>query len=99
MAGAPEGYFRTARLLWNGLRWPDFDRLSRLENLTAGRIRLEFAEANRLWEPEHIGLVVNERGWLEEMRLCYDRSFAPARCDARRFGPDDALAVKIWRGL
>jgi ribonuclease T2 len=99
MAGAPESYFRTARLLWNSLRWPDFDRLSRREDLTAGRIRLEFAEANHLWEPEHIGLVVSERGWLEEMRLCYDRSFAPTRCDARRFGPDDSLAVKIWRGL
>lgn len=99
MSPTPESYFGTVRLLWNGLRWPDFDRLSRRENLTAGRIRLEFAEANPGWQPEHIGLVVNERGWLEEMRLCYDRAFAPTRCDARRFGPGDALPVTIWRGL
>jgi ribonuclease T2 len=99
MASTPESYFATARLLWRGLRWPDFDRLSRRDDLTAGRIRLEFAEANRLWQPEHVGLVVNERGWLEEMRLCYGRDLAPAPCDARRFGPDDSLAVKIWRGL
>jgi ribonuclease T2 len=99
MAGTPERYFRTARLLWSSLRWPDLDRLSRRDGLTAGRIRREFAEANRLWEPEHVGLVVNERGWLEEMRLCYDTDFSPTPCDSRRYGPGDSLAVRIWRGI
>jgi ribonuclease T2 len=99
MASRPESYFRTVRALWNGLRWPDFDRLSRSQDLTAGQIREAFSQANRLWEPEHIGLVVNERGWLREMRLCYGKDFKPVACGARRFGPADQVPVKIWRGL
>ncbi len=99
MAARPESYFRTARELWAGLRWPDFDRLARQGDLTAGRVRDEFAQANRLWRPEHVGLVLGERGWLRELRLCYGRDFRPTACDPRRFGPDDATRVRIWRGL
>ncbi len=99
MVKTPASYFRVTRILWNSLRWPDFDRISRGDSLTAGDIRTAFAEANRHWEPEHVGLVVNERGWLKEMRLCYGKDFMPARCDRRRIGPADATPVKIWRGL
>jgi len=99
MVRSPDRYFKVTRILWNSLRWPDFDRVARDEALTAGDIRNAFAEANRYWEPSHVGLVVNARGWLEEMRLCYGRDFMPAPCDARRFGPSDSAPVKIWRGL
>jgi len=99
MVKRPESYFKVTRILWNSLRWPDFDRVSRAEGLTAGQVRKAFADANRYWEPEHVGLVVNERGWLEEMRLCYGKDFMPTKCDARRFGPADSAPLKIWRGL
>ena len=99
MARRPETYFKVTRILWNSLRWPDFDRIARNGALTAGQVRKAFADANRHWEPAHVGLVVNERGWLEEMRLCYGKDFMPAPCDARRFGPNDSTPVKIWRGL
>jgi ribonuclease T2 len=99
MVRTPGSYFKVTRILWSSLRWPDFDRIAGDDALTAGDIRNAFAEANRYWEPEHVGLVVNERGWLEEMRLCYGRDFMPARCDTRRFGPPDSAPVKIWRGL
>lgn len=99
MTRKPENYFRVTRILWNSLRWPDFDRISRTESLTAGNIRKAFADANHYWEPEHIGLVLNERGWLQEMRLCYGKDFMPAKCDRKRLGPADSAQVKIWRGL
>ncbi len=99
MASTPESYFSRVRTLWAGLRWPDFDRLSRRKGLTAGQVREAFAQANRLWEPENIGLVINERGWLEEMRLCYGRDFEPAACGRGRRGPADSAPVKIWRGI
>jgi ribonuclease T2 len=99
MASRPERYFATVRALWGSLRWPDLDRLSRSEGLTAGQIREAFAQANRLWEPEDVGLVITERGWLREMRLCYDRAFKPTACGAQRAGPADSVPVKIWRGL
>jgi ribonuclease T2 len=81
------------------LRWPDFDRIARSDELTAGDIRHAFSQANRYWEPEHVGLVLNERGWLEELRLCYGKDFMPAKCDKQRFGPSDSVPAKIWRGL
>jgi ribonuclease T2 len=99
MTRDPDAYLRVTRILWSSLRIPDFDRLSRRDGLTAGTIRQTFAEANPYWDAEDVGLVVNERGWLREMRLCYDSAFMPTACDRQRFGPDDEEEVRIWRGL
>lgn len=99
MVNRPQTYFRVTRILWNSLRWPDFDRISRRDGLTAGEVRTAFAEANPHWEVDMIGLRLNERGWLEEMRLCYARDFKPEPCDARHYGPADDEPVSIWRGL
>lgn len=99
MARRPETYFRITTILWRSLRWPDYDRISRKEGLTAGDIRRAFSDANRYWQPEHIGLVLNGRGFLQEMRLCYGKDFMPTACDKRRYGPADKVPAKIWRGL
>ena len=99
MTPSPDAYLQVTRILWNSLRWPDFDRLSRRDGLTAGDVRSTFADANPHWDAEDVGLVVNERGWLREMRLCYGADFMPTACDARRFGPDNDDKVRIWRGL
>ncbi|RKF22327.1 ribonuclease T [Altericroceibacterium spongiae] len=99
MSRSPETYFKITRILWNSLRWPDFDRLSRTDSLTAGEIRQIFADANPYWEPSHIGLVIDRKGWLEEMRLCYGMNFMPRKCSVRRYGAPDSTKVKIWRGL
>ena len=99
MVRKPETYLRVTEILWDSLRIPDYDRISREDGLTAGRIREAFASANPGWEPEHIGVRLNARGWLEEIRLCYGRRFRPTRCDSRRYGARDTVAAKIWRGL
>jgi ribonuclease T2 len=99
MVRTPASYFKVTRILFEGLRLPDFDRLSKDPELTAGLIRTRFAAANPGWRPEAVGVKLNERGWLEELRLCYDRKFMPQACDRRRFGPKDEAPVKIWRGL
>lgn len=100
MTRRPETYFRVTRILWDSLRIPDYDRISREENLTAGRIRQAFADANgRMWQPSMVGVKLNRDGWLEEIRLCYGPRFRPARCDARTFGARDDVAARIWRGL
>ncbi len=67
--------------------------------LTAGDIRAALADANPGLEMAHIGLVINQRGWLQEMRLCYGRNFMPATCSRARYGPADDRPVRIWRGL
>ena len=99
MTRRPETYFRVSRILWDSLRFPDFDRLSRREGLNAGMIRELFAAANPPFRPEHVGVKLNRRGWLQELRLCYGKDFMPTRCTGQQFGPRDAVSVKIWRGL
>lgn len=99
MVRTPAGYFRVTRILFDSLRLPDLDRLSKEPDLTAGTIRRRFAAANPGWRADAVGVKLNGRGWLEELRLCYGRDFMPARCDRRRIGPADSAPVKIWRGL
>ncbi|MDG6079478.1 ribonuclease T [Erythrobacter litoralis] len=99
MVRKPRTYYRVTRILYAGLQWPDFVRLSREDDLNAGMVRERFADANPGWFENAIGVHLNERGWLQELRLCYDTRFMPIACDARRIGAKDAAPVKIWRGL
>ncbi len=99
MTSRPATYFKVTRILWNGLRIPDFDRISREDDLTGGTIRTRFVDANPDWPREAIGVKLNSRGWLQELRLCYDKRFMPTPCDRARFGARDGARAKIWRGL
>ena len=99
MTRRPETYLGVTRVLWESLRIPDYDRISREDGLTAGRIRQAFADANPGWNASQIGVKLNARGWLEEVRLCYSRRFRPERCDDRRYGARDGQQARIWRGL
>lgn len=99
MTRRPETYLKVTRILFGGLRWPDFVRISREDDLTAGTIRTRFADANPGWFPEAVGVHLDGKGWLEELRLCYDKRFMPKACDRRRLGAKDGEAAKIWRGL
>ena len=99
MVRKPETYFKVTRILWDSLRIPDYDRISREDGLTAGRIREAFASANRGIEPSHIGVKLNRSGWLQELRICYSQGFMPTRCDKERYGAADKAIAKIWRGL
>ena len=96
---SPSTYFAITRVLWDSYRIPEYDRISREDALTAGRIRRAFAEANPGIPASAIGVKLNERGWLQELRLCYSKLFRPTRCDDRRYGARDATRAKIWRGL
>lgn len=99
MSPRPEAYFKATRILWNSIIWPDADRLSREDGLTAARFREEFQRANPAWPGDAVGLSLNQRGWLKEVQLCYGRDFMPTNCDRRRFGAKDNAPLKIWRGL
>ena len=99
MTRKPETYFKVTRILWGSLRFPDMDRLSRQPGLTAGDIRGVIASANSGIEPENIGIDLDRRGWLEEVRICYGKRFRPVDCDRKRHGAGDQTAAKIWRGL
>jgi ribonuclease T2 len=99
MVKRPASYLKIIAVLRSGLRLPEYDRISREENLTAGRIRAAFADANPGWSEDAIGIELTPRGWLEEIRLCYSKRFRPAPCPASRRGAKDSAVAKIWRGL
>lgn len=99
MTRRPATYLGVTRILWQSLQIPDYDRLSRDKALTAGIIRAAFAAENPGWPPSAIGVKLNDRGWLEEIRLCYSARFRPARCTAARLGAKDNAPAKIWRGM
>jgi ribonuclease T2 len=69
MVKRPANYLKVTRILWESLRIPDYDRISREDALTAGRIRSAFADANPGIPESAIGVKPNARGWLEEIRL------------------------------
>lgn len=99
LVDTPDRYFRITRILHRSLDWPDLDRLSRKEGLTAGDIREAWITANTNWRREMIAVKLNERGWLEEIRLCYGRDWMPAACKRTARGAADDVPAKIWRGL
>ncbi len=99
MTQRPATYLGVTRVLWQSLQVPDYDALSREQGLTAGAIRAAFAAENPGWPASAIGVKLNARGWLEEIRLCYSARFRPARCLAARWGAKDATPARIWRGL
>lgn len=99
MTRTPEAYFRTAGILWRSVAWPDADRLSRRSGLTVGDLRREFVFANPDWRADQVGVTVTRGGWLQELRLCYGRSFMPATCPRAKHGAADTAPLKIWRGL
>ncbi len=99
MAASPDDYFRTAHLLWDRLKWPDIDVLSRKKVLTVGDLRAELLIANPALRRDAIGVLTNERGWLRELRLCYSRTLRPQPCGRYQYGPADTAPLKIWRGI
>lgn len=99
MVKRPESYFKVTRILWNSLRWPDYDRLSRKQGLTAGDIRTAFADANPAWRESQLGVKLDDKGWLEEIQLCYSKRFRPTACAPHIHGAKDGAPAKIWRGL
>ena len=77
----------------------EFGRIDILIN-NAGFQHIDPIEAfpEEIWE-QMIAVMLNERGWLEELRLCYGRDWMPAACKRSTRGAADDAPAKIWRGL
>ena len=99
MARDAGGYFKVGNILYDAMRFPAMEALSRDPALTAGALRQALADSNPGRPANSFGLLTSRTGWLREVRVCLNRRFRPARCAARQYGPRDAAALKIWRGL
>jgi ribonuclease T2 len=102
MAKTPEAYFRAARVLFNAIQFPDMARLSRnVERgtpLTVAALTGTFAELNEGLPASAVRVKLNDKGWLQEVRLCLGKDMKPRRCPAFKKGAPSTAVVKIWRG-
>ena len=97
MAKKPETYFGAAKLLFGAIEFPDMDRLSR-KQLNAGGLAQVFAESNAGLPANAIRVKTNDRGWLQEVRICLGKDLKPRRCPAFVQGAPDKAEIKVWRG-
>ncbi|NJM50120.1 MAG: ribonuclease T [Sphingomonadales bacterium] len=107
MARRPETYFAAGKLMYEAIEFPDMDRLSRRgqrtakqgKPMTAADLAREFAAINDGLSENAIRVKTNNRGWLQEVRICLGKDFMPRRCPGFTGGAGDGADVKIWRGI
>ena len=97
MPTTPADYFKRSTSLYAKLRYPDMDSLSR-RPLTAGDFAAAFAVANPGLPANAIRVTANRKGWLDELWLCLDKSFAYEACKPNSGGVTAGTPLKIWRG-
>ncbi|SDA31301.1 ribonuclease T [Sphingomonas sp. NFR15] len=97
MPTTPAEYFKRSTGLYGKLRYPDMDALSR-RPLTAGDFAAAFAAVNPGLPASAIRVTANRKGWLDELWLCLDKSFAYERCKPNSGGIPASTPLKIWRG-
>lgn len=98
MPGArPADYFARSTGLYERLRYPDMEALSR-RSLTAGALAAAVAQTNPGLPASAVRVTTTRDGWLDELWLCLDRRFRYDRCRADSGGVSAGTAVRIWRG-
>lgn len=97
MARSPEAYFGAAKLMFEAVQYPDMDRLSR-KPLTAAGLADAIADINEGLPANAVRVKANERGWLQEVRICLGKDMRPRRCPNGAPGVSGKETVKIWRG-
>lgn len=95
---SPATFLARSRRLYARLRYPDMDRLSRRQGLTAGQVAAAIAAANPGVRADMMRLTANRQGWLEEVWLCLDKGYRYRRCPAFQGGLKSGARIKIWRG-
>lgn len=98
MARDPDSYFRIATRVYRAVKLPDMERLSR-RALTHGMLRRELARLNPGMSADSIAIKSNERGWLQEVRICLGLTYRPRPCPAYVRQPRGDTPLRIWRGL
>jgi ribonuclease T2 len=102
MARRPAAYFGAAMLLFDAVVMPDMARLSKpVEGkpvLNAGALADAFAAINPGLPAKSVAIKTNDRGWLEEVRICLGKDLKPETCGVGKRGAPEKAEVKVWRG-
>lgn len=94
MSPHPAAYFRAAELLFDAVRFPDMRRLA-TKPQTAGSLRRAFAAVNPGVSEPMIAVAIDDKGWLDEVRLCLGPRMRPQRCKPFQAGARDQRTVRI----
>jgi ribonuclease T2 len=94
----PASFFRISRTMFNAVKYPDMDGLSRDDTLTIGRFREAFAKVNPGLTSDMVRIKANRRGWLQEVRICLARNYKPRACPSHIRRSRDSDRLNIWRG-
>ena len=101
MARDPDSYFAQARRLYDPLRFPDMNRLSRDRRLTVSDFVRAFVSLNARSQPglrsSHIR-VRTAGGWLLELSICLDERQRSVACPIGKHGAPAGQRLRIWRG-
>lgn len=97
MPGNSAEYFGKARGLYDALRYPDMDALSR-RPLTVAQFKAQMAAANPGIPANAMRITLTRQSWLDEVWLCLDTRLRYARCRLNSGGAADTALVRIWRG-
>lgn len=98
MGIAPAAYFAQARRLYDRVRYPDMDRLSRRTGLTAGQLAAAIARVNPGMTAGMMRITATRQGWLDEVWLCTDKRLRYTTCSTHQGGLAATAPVRIWRG-
>jgi ribonuclease T2 len=98
MTTSPAAYFSRARTLFQAVRFPNMDQLSRRRRLTAGQLAAAIARVNPGMTADMMRVTADRQGWLSEVWMCRDLKFRPMRCPAHQGGLSPSAQIKIWRG-
>jgi ribonuclease T2 len=89
-----ERYFAVTEQLWRGLRLPDAQQLAGQRGaVQVGALRAAISKANPAFRADGIFVALDDQDRLDEIRLCYDRSLRPTRCERR--GAPDRLSARV----
>ena len=90
---APEPYFAKAAELWRAIK-PPILSFPADRTVTAGDVRTAFTARNPHLRRDALFVKVGDGNRFQEVRICYDLRFKPARC-ARGVGAPDHVSIRI----
>ena len=94
----PAGYFTSATQLFNAIKTPDMDALSR-RPLEVRDFMAAFIAQNPGLTATMIRIDLSDIGWLEEVRICYGTDYRPRACPRDIGGANAGAKIRIWRAV
>lgn len=98
MGRDPVPYFARSRALYQALRYPDMDALSRRGDMTIGGFVDAFVAVNPAVPARAVRVTTTRDGWLDELWLCLDKRFRYEACKVNQNGgATSRRKLRIWR--